>query len=260
MPNSENTHHPAEGQSHSHYRDFIESHPDVMDAVERVKVIQKKRAAGDSSFNEYSTTEGYLGIGDEKVVYRSGEFAVKILHERDTTGYSFDDQTLALSRGKDISGLEQLLCSDKESRMIVTDLAPGDSIVKIPSSKLIRSIKRDHIVKLQNTLAEMQSRGLHYDNVKNVLFDPVEGFTIIDYRTLDEDGHTYDPNDKNAPIYYQEMLKDLEIDNFIDAITESRHKEISGMYSEHGENISNPTPRLIGRVALKLMIRSKTKF
>ena len=99
---------------------------------------------------------------------------------------AFTRRVVALRRGIGTAGLEQLVGYSLDERKIVTRHAPGREISQLGAED-IGAIRAEHLTGLFATVNRARQLDLAVDNgsADNILFDPIEGFTIIDYAPLD---------------------------------------------------------------------------
>lgn len=240
------------------YSTVTAEHPLILTALDELREKREVRAVERSNgrySDEYrdSAVGSFIGMGDEKVTLGVDGLAVKILHENPGTHYSFDDQVAPLRRGQGVDGLEQLVTGNPEESVIITELMPGRSIASIPALELARLVKSEHIAKLETTLSQMRKRELDFDNVGNILFDPAEGFSIIDYRFITHDGSPIgtesDPSITNQNRKRQE---EMTVETVLSlAATTHRHTS-KVMMDGYGEFASSHVSRpLLGKLAVK---------
>jgi hypothetical protein len=151
-----------------------------------------------SSGDHRTSIDGYIASGDEKHAFRietdEGPLVAKFLHNNGTTlilrsdldGMPEDTRTRTIENaapiiaGAGVTGLEQLKAVDIERGIMVTTFAAGTRTPETSSWKLLQ-ITQTHLKQLAQTLQDMRDRGLHPHNAGGILFDPIEGFTIVDY-------------------------------------------------------------------------------
>lgn len=251
------------------YNEFAYAHP-IIDEIQRlVREVQKRRGSyhssrGELNYNELpkrSDIEGYLGAGYEKSAYLiDNEFVVKV-QNRDPIANDFitdpTQQVKDLLRGADTEGLEQIITADSESGVIVTKFIKGRPVTDIPSGDLFRTVTAQHLHKLEKTLKYMTENLLEFDNVHNVIFDPEDGFTIIDYRTPLglESGTKYstDPTSENYSSIYESFMNRHNPSSAIDEILSLKKKYHENLIDANGESEVS-TVKTIGRVVVKAAI------
>jgi len=271
------------------FSDFVEQHPSVLEVRQRVfdiysqrvgfqnDLIRKDKFIPHVDWPKQSEIEGYLGAGLSKSAYAiDDEYVVKVQNpnfnlkedspfgERAREDYSLGVKRDAedLVRGLGVDGLEQLVTADPESGIIITKLAKGRPLPEISSATLLKSITSEHLKKLDATLAHMRTYLLEFDNPHNVLFDPEEGFTIIDYRTPLglKPGEQYSVNieDDNWSHSYVQFLKDHTLQGALNILLKSRKKEIKQLLDANGEQESRLAPTL-GRFITKSFVKLKAR-
>lgn len=165
----------------AHYRDIVDT-------------IADRLSTGDHR----TSIDGYIATGDEKHAFRietpEGPLVAKFIHSNGTTlilrsdldGTPEDTRTRTIENAAPIVagaggvGLEQLKALDPDRGIMITSYAPGKRTPETSSWQLLR-IKNSHLRKLASTLQAMRDRGLHPHNAGGILFDPIEGFSIVDY-------------------------------------------------------------------------------
>jgi len=271
------------------FSDFVERHPSALKIRDRVFDIYETRGklqkdvysdAGSLPHDEWpkqSDIEGYLGAGHFKSAYViDGEYVVKIqtpnpslkddspfgeeAREEYALGVKLDVDDLL--RGVGVDGLEQLVTADPENGVIVTKLAKGRPLPQISSATLLKSITSAHLQKLDTTLEHMRTNLLEFDNPHNVLFDPEEGFTIIDYRTpLDlkpNEEYSVNIEDDNWSRSYVQFLKDHTLQGALNILLKSRKKEIKQLLDVNGEQDTRLAPTL-GRLIMRSVVKLKAR-
>jgi len=230
------------------YAEFMDAHPEVEDVVLEAKRIDRSRhdlcnwaythgvPVSYDKLPARKDVPGYLGTGWEKAAYAVGDtYVAKVLNR------GLDDQTItpikkqveALEKGLGVPGLEQIVTADQEGGVIVTELVKGKPIADIPSMVLAGRIKPRHLEKLRATLEAMKEHNLECDNVGNVMFDPTNGFTIIDYRavTSPED----EPGNRTIADNYNDYLKDHSVEGFLAAMLPLRKRSLDSLLTGHGD-------------------------
>jgi hypothetical protein len=189
---NENTGHPVTTEQLAPYEVAMQSYRELVDA------IAARLTAGDHR----SSIPGYIASGDEKHAFRietsKGPLVAKFLHNNGVTlilrsdldGTPEDTRTRTIENAAPImvgeggEGLEQLKAIDLEQGIMVTTFEPGDRTPELSLWAPLR-ITRAHLQKLARTLQIMRERGLHPHNAGGILWDPKEGFTIVDYEFAD---------------------------------------------------------------------------
>lgn len=240
------------------YNKVIEDHPMIPRVLNSLRSKREfraeERAVGRSSdYNRDSAVEGFIGIGDEKVTLGVDGLAVKVLHERPNTHYSFDDQVEHLKRGQGVEGLEQLITGNRQDGVIITELMAGKGIGDIPSLKLARLVKPEHIARLEATLSEMRERELDFDNVGNILFDPNEGFNFVDYRFITYKGQPIGSHEDHwSNESHRKRQQEMSVETVLDLAASMRRYTSKALYNEYGEPSSGHGDRSpLGKLALK---------
>ena len=168
-----------------------------------------------------------------------------------------EKQIQALRAGIGVEGLEQLVTADLSTGTIVTKLAKGRSLPTIPSKELVGKIKKEHLKKLKATLQWMSENMLEYDNAYNILFDPQEGFTIIDYRppiALGDGQPSANPDDDNYSAGYAHFRQSHTLDQFLkNVLTNESRTNKSSSYDTHG-NLQTYVVPTIGRSVVKMLV------
>lgn len=254
------------------YEEFIAEHPAVLDVHEKVygildaRIDYSKDQFGGRRYDEWpkqSNINGYLGAGYEKSAYLvDDEYVVKIQNKVYGSDSEFvtdpSTQILALEKGVGIEGLEQLITADPESGIIVTEFAKGTPITEIPSKDLIGKILKEHISKLEKTLRYMTDNLLEFDNPHNVLFDPEEGFTIIDFRTplgLKPDGqYSADIEDENYSASYSAFALRHTITSALDELLTTEKKQHTGVFDTKGEH-EHYQKKTLGRYVVRSLVK-----
>jgi hypothetical protein len=256
----ETNHHPTspENSFPLAYDEVIAEHPQIPVVLKtladkRELRITERKAGRYSDDHRDSTVPGFIGMGYEKATLGVDGFAVKVLHEHPQTHYTFDDQIAHLKRGEGVDGLEQLVTGDRESDVIVTTLMPGQSIATISATKLSRQVTSEHIKRLEATLSVMRERELDFDNVGNVLFDPEEGFSVVDYRFITHDGSPIDSqDDPSTTERYQKRQTEMSVATILEMAATMRSSTSKVMLDGYGEFASSHVPRaILGKLALK---------
>lgn len=240
------------------YDEVIAEHPQIPVALKTLsdkrELRKSERKAGRYSDNDRdSTVPGFIGMGDEKITIGVDSLAVKVLHEHPQTHYTFDDQIAHLERGEGIDGLEQLVTGDRESDVIITTLMPGQSIASISAAKLSRQVTSEHVKRLEATLSAMRKHELDFDNVGNVLFDPEEGFSIVDYRFITHDGSPIDTqDDPSTTERYQKRQAEMSVATVLEMAATMRRSTSKVFLDGYGEFASNHVSRkMLGRLTVK---------
>ena len=237
------------------YDSFIEEHPGVQELIARHEAILAQ--SHDRKNREFlSDIPGFLGGGVDKVAYLlepDEEYVVKIVKTSNIV--PIQSQIDDLMKGRDVPGLEQLITASTENNVIVTRRAPGELISTIPSLTLMRQIKPHHLEKLKDTLQYMTDNHLEFDNLYNVLFDPDEGFTVIDYKHPD----VLSLHDENPFVAKRDGDKYRALhtpEGFIDVVLKGRSQEIRGLREYTGQR-ERRIKRSMGRAATRLLVKSR---
>lgn len=230
--------------------DFIDQNPAAAELIAKIRSHDDKLTHANNSPSDTdvdvikrSDLSEYLGEGDEKAAYVfDNDFVIKVLHKNPYNGEfqtSVNSQVEALLKGSGVEGLEQIVTADIESGVIITKKAEGRRLADIPRVELYKNLKEDHVRRLDSTLKEMVERQLEVDNVQNVLFDPEEGFTLIDYRTpihviaREASGNDHENNPPHPlEVEYQELHK---TDNFLKEMLSYKKKELENVFLPNGE-------------------------
>lgn len=89
----------------------------------------------------------------------------------------------SLNVGKGVPGLEQIIASNEELKVVVSEAVPGMAI-KFLSDPDLEEIPDEHIDRLVTTFQQMQMRSLEIDygvQGDTIVYDLDEGFTITSY-------------------------------------------------------------------------------
>lgn len=240
------------------YSAVLDDHPTITTALDNLHAKRDLRdkewaARRWSKHNLDSTVEEFIGMGAEKITLGVDGLAVKVLHERPNTHYSFDDQIDHLKRGEGVEGLEQLVTGNRQDGIIITEFMAGQAIATIPALRLARLITPKHIARLEETIGVIRERELDFDNVGNILFDPTEGFNFVDYRFITYKGKpigsSKEPSDND---YDRKRQEEMSVETILHLAATMRHYTGKGIRNEYGELESGHGPRsLLGKLALK---------
>lgn len=126
------------------------------------------------------TNSEYLGSGQNGSVYRievdGRSYAVKFL---DVTQANYEVGTLL--RAKGIPRTSQLEAYSFEDGVTIMQLLPGIEVTKLSHGDPLR-YSDQHIIQLIDTVRALDSRGISIDpKASNFMYDPVEGFSVLDY-------------------------------------------------------------------------------
>lgn len=242
------------------YQETLQAHPDISETLTNVQQKRLQSSASHeagkfNSDNRDSTIGGYIGGGQEKSVFAIDNLALKVVHDRlPSNAYGFDQQLAPLERAEGIPHLEQLVAHDKDTNVLITKLMNGQPIATIPSWELARAIQPHHIEQLTTTLQDMKGAGLHYDNIGNVLFDKKEGFNFVDCQFLYYNGAT--PESAAPDAFTLHDIEQLDVANFLNAVTTRKSVEVIGLLTEQGETERIFKSRsLLGRLAVQRATR-----
>lgn len=240
------------------YTEFMHGHPDAGLIIDQTRQIEDFRS-GASTYDRYhgpkwSEMPGHLGSGMDKVAFDLDDgYVLKVLRTSpDYDGYtnSSDEQIDPLLSGLEVKGLEQIVTADKKAGVIVTEKAPGLPIVDIPTVKLLRAIKPDHLEKLEETLKQMVEKELECEGPENVMFDPIEGFTIIDYRYPWPALRDTDREDN--PLRRERYEEDHALVHFLERTILLRRKVSEGLLHPDGEMHTHLENRLGKKIGPKI--------
>lgn len=254
------------------YDEFLGTHPDVATVIDRAKLIDRSRrdllqwayTNGAYKTMEYDKVPArnnmpeYLGTGWEKAAYAVGDkFVAKVLNTGldGKTITSFTRQVEDLEKGLGVPGLEQIVTADQDEGVIITELVKGRSIGTIPSHELAGRIKPHHLAKLQQTLEVMKERDLEYDTVDNVLFDPQDGFTIIDYRRVRNPSE--DPGNRSTEDNYEDYLKEHSVEGFLAAVLPLRKRYSESFFNDYGDRETRFVKSAGRRIVTALVPKTK---
>lgn len=165
-------------------------------------------------------------------------------------------------RGLGVDGLEQIVTADPENGVLVTKIAKGRPLPEISSGDLLKQVSKKHIAKLEKTLGFMVDNLLEFDNSHNVLFDPKEGFTFVDYRTplglrADKE-YSANIDDENYDPAYVTFLESHSLASALDILLSSKKRYFEGLPNEAGEETHYLKPTL-GRRAVKSLVKLKIR-
>jgi hypothetical protein len=240
------------------YDKVIKEHPLIPTALYSLRSKREFRdeewdAGRWSEHNRDSTVNGFIGMGDEKATLGVDGLAIKVLHERPNTHYSFDDQVAHLKRGEGVECLEQLVTGNRNEGVIITELMAGKSIAAISALKLTRLVKPEHIARLEETLSAMRERELDFDNVGNILFDPTEGFNFVDYRFITYKGRPIGSDEEpSSNENNRKRQEEMSVETILHLAATMRRYTSNGIHNEYGELSSSHGQRSpLGKLALK---------
>ena len=249
---------PAELPLPENYVEFIDSHPEIaelLDTFYKKADAMKLTIPGDL---KHSDTEGFVGMGAEKSVFKVDNLAVKVLHEDLHGMQSFTEQVNSLLQGQGVPGLEQIITANEEQGVIITEIVNGKSVPTISSRELAMSITKEHIYKLRDTLHTMSELGLHYDNIKNVLFDPKNGFGFVDYQdvTPGKGNYSTDPNSPDFNSRYRYAMEQQTLRSFLSRVLGKKEFTVNSFIDQHGER-ERSFKSTLDRRALKVLVKLK---
>ena len=90
-----------------------------------------------------------------------------------------NSRSIPLSLGKGLKGFEQGIAASYYPPVVISERAPGSNLFEID----IKLVKSEHLEELQGLIQTATENNIYIDgNSDNFLYDPSEGFTIIDYR------------------------------------------------------------------------------
>lgn len=248
------------------YSDVVAEHPQILAAIKALATKREHRASHRergfySDDHRDSTLDSFIGMGDEKTTLGVDDLAVKVLHERPQTHYTFEDQVAHLKRGEGVDGLEQLVTGNKEENVIVTTLMPGKGIASIPALQFARQVKPEHIARLKATLSEMRERELEFDNAGNILFDPEAGFSIVDYRFITYNGHPIGSGSEPSLTQgHRKRQSEMNVDVVLDLAATMRVYTSDSLLNGYSEFSTSFVPRkALGKLALKAAFKRAAK-
>lgn len=246
------------------YHEVLSAHPAIQTAIDTVRtkrqINERERSVG-KLHNESldSTIDGYIGGGKEKSAFRVDDYAVKIVHNNLDYGVNnFNQQLAPLERAVGVPHLEQMVTHDKDAGVFVTELLNGRPVASISSHNLTRAIKPQHISELRETLSAMHQRGLHHDNIGNVLFDEQEGFNFVDPQFAYSDGST--PDNMSPGAFPVNDIDQLDVDAFLQQIISQKSIEKPGLIDAQGETERTFTTRSrIAQFAIQRALHRNTQ-
>lgn len=126
--------------------------------------------------------EGYLAAGNESDVFSIENEGRKYVVRVSKTGAEhIDGYVKGTIKGREIPGLEQLTALSYEQGVTIGEMLPGKGIEQYSTAK-IAEIPEEHFRTLADTLIAAAQRGISIDgNDGNLLYDPHDGFGIVDY-------------------------------------------------------------------------------
>lgn len=126
--------------------------------------------------------EGYLAAGNESdVFYIENEGRKYVTRVSKFDAEHIDSYVKGTIKGRDIPGLEQLTALSYEQGVTIGEMLPGKGIEQY-STAAVAEIPDEHFRKLADSLIAAAQRGISIDgNDGNLLYDPTDGFGIVDY-------------------------------------------------------------------------------
>lgn len=179
-------------ESESVYHDYVQFlRSEGLDDRER----QKKEAAVLARYADFSDavnilrhneTTQELGRGTRSSVFPlelgGKTFAVRFIDTPDEdTQYLVHRHVVAGVVADDIPGLEKIVAASYKNGVVISEFVEGKHVSDMTQDE-IREIPEEHIGALVQTTMSASLRGIKFDPVEgNVLYDPMKGFTEIDY-------------------------------------------------------------------------------
>ncbi|MCA9349459.1 hypothetical protein KC853_00245 [Candidatus Saccharibacteria bacterium] len=129
---------------------------------------------------------GFLGRGGNSVVFSitldDKTYAVRLPYGDNNTDASTIDINLeGAVLGKGIHHLEQIIAASYVEGVTIAEIIPGREIWELTLDE-VRSITSEQLSRLVDTIEIANKNGIAIDHkLSNVLYDPLEGFGIVDY-------------------------------------------------------------------------------
>lgn len=166
----------------------------ILDAYPQFDSVVTAIKAGDDNQAEF------LGAGAESTVWRvtsNGiDYVVKVAQELSIRGRQRDtlratqDKINTNMRGLGIKGLEQICAASLRDRVVVCEYVRGITTDTITASDM-DLISDTHVDELLETITHASKAGILFDGWNNMggnaIFNPEDGFTLIDYQSIDGD-------------------------------------------------------------------------
>lgn len=145
------------------------------------------------SLVQYDDPEKYpafLGKGSNSRVYAADIgntlYAVRIPKAERVDAGVVDGHMAAALLGRWAPHLEQIVAASYEHGVTVAEIMPGVDMTHISAEEVGR-VQDAQIEELIDTLQDSQARGINIDpKPSNLLYDPLEGYGIVDYQTPDD--------------------------------------------------------------------------
>lgn len=155
-----------------------------------IATLKSRIAAGDPK-----ELPEYLGSGSNGSAFRveAGDRAYAAKFSRNSTQANFELK--ALLRAKGIPHTAQLENYSFEDSVVIMELLPGRNVTNFTPSDA-PEYSDEQIVQLIETVRQLDARGLVIDpKASNFLYDPEQGFSVLDYHLKNEKSHYGPPQE-----------------------------------------------------------------
>lgn len=139
-------------------------------------------------------SDRFIGEGQSSVVYKMSldgqDYALRVPKGRYLVSKTniVDHHLYAGVIGKKFPALEHVVAGSYSDGIVVSEFIPGQALNKLSGEEAAR-ITQEQMDQLATTMFEAGSAGIEFDAVpENVIYNPHNGFRIIDY--------LYDPNEE----------------------------------------------------------------
>lgn len=108
-------------------------------------------------------------------------------NEADQAWASFDDRLEALARAKGTPGYEQLVAHkfDDTKKVVATEWIPGKPVIEMTPAERAQATPAQ-LEEMAQNVTRGGEKGVAVEwALSNILYDPRDGFTIVDYETTD---------------------------------------------------------------------------
>jgi hypothetical protein len=136
----------------------------------------------------YKKHPAFLAIGRTVRVFalqvEAELYAVRLL-SNDHEGHHFRARLSGGSLVSDLPGLEKIMAASLEDGVTISRLAPGRNISRLTNADAL-VVSQEQLGGFVDSLAQAYGRGVLIDtSAGNLLYDQAQGFTIIDYISVD---------------------------------------------------------------------------
>lgn len=141
----------------------------------------------------------YLAEGSHSSVYKitkdGTDYTVRLPHYDTEKVAEVEDHVAAAVLGNEVDGLERLVTASYEDAVTVSEFIKGSSLESLPA-KAFGEITDSQLDALLTSIETSQQKGVVIDfKPENIMYDPSEGFTVIDFHASNGAGINYETSD-----------------------------------------------------------------